>query len=107
NRCRISGRLFSESVPTAVAKKDSSFKGSRYPEKPKPRAIAKRKKPVSQVSSRGFRYAFRSRVLNMCTTSERIIRCALQQWMERISQPKGTLAVTNRIDSYEVASPGW
>jgi hypothetical protein len=48
---------------------------------------------VTQVSSLGFRYAFRIMVLNMCTTSERIIRCALQQWMERISQPKGTLVV--------------
>ena len=48
---------------------------------------------MSQVSSRGFRYAFSISVLNMCTTSETIIRCALQQWMERISQPKGTLVV--------------
>ena len=76
-----------------MAKNDSSFHGSRYPEKPKPRAIAKRTKPVTQVSSRGFRYAFRIMVLNMCTTSEMIIRCALQQWMERISQPKGTFVV--------------
>ena len=48
---------------------------------------------MTQVSSRGFRYAFRIMVLNMCTTSETIIRCALQQWTERISQPKGTFAV--------------
>ena len=48
---------------------------------------------MTQVSSRGFRYAFRIMVLNMCTTSETIIRCALQQWMERTSQPKGTFAV--------------
>src|SRR5215468_1822015 len=103
----MTGTLFTESVPTAVAKKASSFQGSRYPENPKPRAIAKRAKPVTQVSSRGVRYAFRIMVLNMCTTSDRIIRCALQQWMERISQPKGTFAEMNRIDSYEVASPGW
>src|SRR4029453_2082543 len=101
------GTLFTEAVPTAVAKNASSFQGSKYPENPKPSAIAKRAKPVTQVSSRGFRYAFRIMVLNMCTTSERIIRCALQQWMERISHPKGTFVVMYRIDSYEVASPGW
>jgi hypothetical protein len=43
------------SVPTLVAKKATSFQGSRYPEKPNPRVRKRSTTPVTQVSSRGGR----------------------------------------------------
>ncbi len=46
--------------------------------------------PLSHVSSRGLRYDFRKKTLNMCANAVRIIRFALQEWIERISQPKRT-----------------
>ena len=42
-------------VPTRVAKKASSFQGSRYPLNPNPNVMKKTIRPVSQVSSRGRR----------------------------------------------------
>ncbi len=41
------------SVPTRVAKKESSFQGRRYPLKPKNKKIRSRKNPLIQVNSRG------------------------------------------------------
>ncbi len=51
----ISGTAAVISVPTLVAKKASSFQGSRYPLKPNPRKRKKSTQPLTQVSSRGRR----------------------------------------------------
>src|SRR4030095_10785289 len=76
-------------VPTVVAKYASLFHGSRYPEKPNPIVSRNNRYPETQVTSRGGRYAFNIIVLNIWSTSEMIIRCALQLCTDRISQPNG------------------
>ena len=80
-------------MPTFVAKNASVFQGSRYPEKPKPRAMKSRSAPVIQVISRGARYAFRKNTEIMWRTTTPTKTLAPQEWMERISQPKGTSAM--------------
>ncbi len=35
------------------------------------------------------------------------MRCADQQWIERMSQPNGTRPTRIFIDSYDVFSPTW
>ena len=57
----MTGICAGTSVPTRVAKKDVVFQGSRYPEKPNPRARKKSTAPEIHVISRGARYAFRKK----------------------------------------------
>ena len=89
------GVLWTISVPTLVAKKASSFHGSRYPEKPKPMLRAKRMQPVHHVSSRGRVYNFRRNTENIWTKAARTMRLADQEWMDRTSQPKRTRVMMN------------
>ena len=62
--------------------------------------------PDNHVISRGGRYALRSRTLNMCTNSAKIIRFADQACMDRISQPNCTSAIRNCTDSYASSALG-
>ncbi len=51
--------------------------------------------PVSHVSSRGGRYAFKKYTLNMCTNTAKTMRLADHECSERMSQPKGTRVMMN------------
>src|SRR5512142_1955665 len=81
------------SVPTFVAKYDSVFQGSRYPEKPNPRVRKSRRTPDIQVTSRGERYAFRKNTESRCRKTAPTKRFAPHAWIDRMSQPKGTSAM--------------
>ena len=72
------GTLAAISVPTLVAKYEIWFHGSRYPLNPNPSIRPSSAIPVSQVSSRGRRYACVKTTLNMCTKAARISRLADQ-----------------------------
>ncbi len=69
--------------------------GKRYPENPNASTMKKSNIPLTHVSSRGFRYAFMKKTLNMWMKTMKIIRLADQLWMERISHPNLTCVMMN------------
>ncbi len=62
--------------------------------------------PLTQVSSRGFRYDFRKNTLKKCANASPISRFADQLWMLRISQPNCTCVTMNCTLSYASAALG-
>ena len=89
NAVPTNGTAPATAVPTEVAKNAISSHGSRYPEKPKPRARPSAPTPVSQVSSRGGRYAFITNAVSMCSIRTPMKMSADQRWIDRTSHPKG------------------
>ena len=55
--------------------------------------------PLIQVSSRGGRYALRKNTVARWEKAKNTIRLADQEWIERISQPNGTVVMMNSTDS--------
>ncbi len=62
--------------------------------------------PLTQVSSRGLRYAFRNSTLNMWAKAMKISRFADQECIDRMSHPNCTCVMMNCTLSKASSAPG-